>query len=199
MVLLAGVGAIALVTVTVALFFSLGRRSPELKEAVRAPVDSLEFAAMVAGTAGRPLAEGGTARLLHDGDEFFPRLLQVLGNARHTINFSVYIWEDGKVSDMVLPVLRERAQAGVEVRVLLDGLGSLKAPDAKMEQLRAAGVKVATYRSPMLGKLTRFHKRNHRRAIVIDGTTGFTGAWRLATSGSATRRLPRTGATPWSR
>ena len=175
MVLLAGVGAIALVTVTVALFFSLGRRSPELEEAVRPPVDSLEFAAMVAGTAGTPLAEGGTARLLHDGDEFFPRLLHVLGNARHTINFSVYIWEDGKVSDMVLPVLRERAQAGVEVRVLLDGLGSLTASDEKMEQLRAAGAKVAIYRSPKIGKLTRFHKRNHRRAIVIDGTTGFTG------------------------
>jgi cardiolipin synthase len=175
MISLAGVGAIALVTVTVALFFSLGRRSPELEEAVRPPVDSLEFAAMVAGTAGTPLEEGGTARLLHDGDEFFPRLLHVLGNARQTINFSAYIWEDGKVSDMVLPVLQERAQAGVEVRVLLDGLGSLTAPDEKMEQLRAAGAKVATYRSPRLGKLTRFHKRNHRRAIVIDGTTGFTG------------------------
>jgi cardiolipin synthase A/B len=175
MLLLAGFGALALVTVTVTLFFSLGRRSPELVEATRPPVDSAEFAAMVAGTAGTPLAAGGTARLLHDGDEFFPRLLEALGNARHTINFSVYIWEDGKVSDMVVPVLRERAQSGVEVRILLDGLGSLKAPDEEMKRLRAVGVKIATYRSPRLGKLTRFHKRNHRRAIVIDGTTAFTG------------------------
>ena len=172
---LAWVGVAAIVSVAVTLFFSAGRRSPDLVEVVRPPVDSPEFAAMVAGTAGTPLAEGGTARLLHDGDEFFPRLLNALGNARHTINFSVYIWEDGKVSDMVLPVLRERAQAGVEVRVLLDGLGSITAPNEKMEELRAAGVKIATFRAPRLGKLTRFHKRNHRRAIVIDGTTGFTG------------------------
>lgn len=172
---LAGFGAITLVTVISTLFFSLGRRSPELVEDIRPPVDSAEFAATVAGTAGTPLAAGGTARLLHDGDEFFPRLVDALGNARHTINFAVYIWEDGTVSDMVVPVLRERAQSGVEVRILLDGVGSLQAPDEEMKQLRAAGVKIATYRSPKLGKLTRFHKRNHRRAIVIDGTTAFTG------------------------
>ena len=172
---LAGLGAVSLVTVIAALFLSVGRRAPDLTMTERPAVDSPEFRAFVAGTAGTPLVAGGTARLLHDGDQFFPRLLEALGNARHTINFSVYIWEDGKVSDSVLPVLTQRAQSGVEVRVLLDGLGSITAPDEKMESLRAAGVKIATYRSPKLGKLTRFHKRNHRRAIVIDGTTAFTG------------------------
>ena len=70
MLFLACVGAVALVTVAVSLFFSVGGRSPDLVEVVRPTVDSPEFAAMVAGTARSPLAEGGTARLLPDGDEF---------------------------------------------------------------------------------------------------------------------------------
>src|SRR4029453_18229740 len=67
------------------------------------------------------------------------------------------------------------ARAGVEVRVLLDGFGGMRAPKEAMDGLRAAGGKVETFRAPRLGKLTRFHKRNHRRAIVIDGAVGFTG------------------------
>ena len=63
----------------------------------------------------------------------------------------------------------------MQVRILLDGLGSLKVPDEDFEALIAAGGRVQKFRTPKLGKLTRFHRRNHRRAIVIDGTVGFTG------------------------
>jgi cardiolipin synthase len=114
-------------------------------------------------------------RLLMDGDGFYPRLLEAMKGARQSINFSVYIWEDGQVSDMILPVLVERARAGVEVRMLLDGLGGMKKPDEKFKELEAAGGKVFLFRAARLGKLTRFHKRNHRRSIVIDGQVAFTG------------------------
>ena len=61
------------------------------------------------------------------------------------------------------------------MRVLLDGLGSIKVPDEDFEALKAAGGKVQKFRAPRFGKLTRFHRRNHRRSIVIDGEIGFTG------------------------
>jgi cardiolipin synthase len=61
------------------------------------------------------------------------------------------------------------------VRVLLDGLGSIKVPDEDFEPLVKAGGKVQKFRAPRFGKLTRFHRRNHRRSIVIDGEIGFTG------------------------
>jgi cardiolipin synthase len=63
----------------------------------------------------------------------------------------------------------------VAVRVLLDGLGCARAPKADQERLRGAGGQVEVFRSARLGKFTRFHKRDHRRAIVVDGTLGFTG------------------------
>jgi cardiolipin synthase len=66
----------------------------------------------------------------------------------------------------------------VQVRVQLDGMGGMQAPS--MDALKAAGGKVVTFRPARFGKFTRFHKRNHRRAIVIDGTVGFTGGEAIA-------------------
>ena len=63
----------------------------------------------------------------------------------------------------------------MQVRILLDGMGGLHAPDEDIERLEAAGGKVKVFRAARLGKLSRFHKRNHRRAIVIDGSVAFTG------------------------
>ena len=59
--------------------------------------------------------------------------------------------------------------------MLLDGFGSMKAPQKDFDALRALGGKVEFFRTPRFGKLTRFHKRTHRRAIVIDGTVAYTG------------------------
>jgi cardiolipin synthase len=75
----------------------------------------------------------------------------------------------------VLAALVERARAGVQVRLLLDGIGAMNAPEDALERLRQAGGRVEWFRQLRLGKLTRIHKRNHRRAIVIDGIIGFTG------------------------
>ena len=76
--------------------------------------------------------------------------------------------------------LIDRARAGVQVRLLLDGLGGMKAPDKDVDALKAAGGHIEVFRAPRFGKLTRFHKRIHRRAIVIDGSVGYTGGMAVA-------------------
>jgi cardiolipin synthase len=172
---LAAIGAIALVAVIITLFFAFGRRPSHLQATEAPAVESAEFLRAVAGAAGAPLRSGGSIRLLNNGDEFFPALLTALRGARRTITFSVYIWEPGGISDKVVAALVDRARAGVEVRLLLDGLGARDAPKEGLQALRSAGAKVEMFRSPRLGKFTRFHKRNHRRAIVIDGELAFTG------------------------
>ena len=173
--LLAIVGGLALVTALVTLFISTGRRPSVLHVTDVPPVDSPDFLLSVAGAAGAPIEAGGTAQLLNNGVEIFPAMLEAIRGAQQTINFAVYIWEPGQVSDQMFAALTERARAGVQVRLLLDGIGGLKAPGEGIKALRAAGGKVEPFRPPRFGKFTRFHKRNHRRAIVIDGDTAFTG------------------------
>src|SRR5688572_17351924 len=172
---LAGIGGVAVVGIIVTLFFSFGRRPSDIAIPGNPPVESPDFLLGLAGVAGGPLRSGGTARLLNNGDAFFPALRQAISGAKRSVNFFVYIWEDGKASDDVMAALMERAKAGVEVRVLLDAMGSTSSPEDDFERLKAAGARVKVFRQARLGKLTRFHMRNHRRAIVIDGSIAFTG------------------------
>jgi cardiolipin synthase len=177
---LATVGAVALAGALLTLFTSVGRRPRTLRVTEMPPVASPEFLLSVAGAAGSPIDAGGTAQLLNNGVQIFPSLLEAIGAARRSINFAVYIWEPGQASDRIFAALTERARAGVQVRVLLDGVGGLKAPEEGVRALRAAGGWVEPFRPARFGKLLRFHKRNHRRAIVIDGTVAFTGGAAVA-------------------
>lgn len=172
---LAGIGGVAVIGIIVTLFFSMGRRPSDITMADNPAVDSPAFMIGLSGVAGGPLRTGGTAKLLNNGDEFFPALYETLKGAKHSINFAVYIWEKSKPSDQLFAILTDRARAGVQVRILLDGLGGLHAPDEDIEKLEAAGGMVKVFRSARLGKLSRFHKRNHRRAIIVDGSIAFTG------------------------
>jgi cardiolipin synthase A/B len=174
------IGILATAGVIAALFFTFGNGPARITLTSTPPVDSQEFVAAVAGAAGTPLRQGGTARLLNNGVEFFPALNVAIRAARRSVNVSCYIWRKGRVNDEVVAALLDRARAGVPVRILLDGFGGARAPRDSIDALRAAGAKVDFFRAPRLGKLTRFHKRNHRRAIVIDGSVGFTGGMAVA-------------------
>ncbi len=174
------IGVAGIATAIVSLFFALGRRPPKMVATEVPPVTSANFLESLAGTVNAPLQKGGRATLLNNGDEFYPAMLDAIKAAEQSINFMVYIWEPGEASDQMFDALLERARAGVEVRMLLDGLGGRQAPDDRVEELRSAGGKVRYFRLLRIGKLMRFHKRNHRRAIVIDGRVGFTGGAAVA-------------------
>jgi cardiolipin synthase len=170
-----GAGVLAVGTAIVSLFFSLGRRPPAVRATQTPGVDSPAFLDAAAGLVNGTCGKGGTARLLNNGDEIFPALLADVSGARHSVNWVAYIWEPGRCSDQVFAALTERARAGVEVRVLLDGLGGMRCPEEGQDELKKAGGQIATFRPLRWGKLTRFYKRNHRRAIVMDGQVGYTG------------------------
>jgi cardiolipin synthase len=170
------IGLIAFVSVLSALFFAVGNQPDRIyADAPMPAVGSDEFSTALSTIVGAPVERGGTITILNNGDEFVPALLESINAATSTINFSVYIWSSGRFSTALLEALERKQREGVAVRVLLDGLGSLKVPDEDFEPLTAAGGKVQKFRTPRFGKLTRFHRRNHRRSIVIDGEVGFTG------------------------
>jgi len=169
------IGVAAVVGGFATMFLALGRRPRRFTLADRYPVGSERFLQGVAGLLNAPLQQGGTARLLNNGDEIFPAILDACRGAERTINFMTYIWERGRISDEVLAVLTERARAGVQVRVMLDGIGAWRAPNDGFKELVAAGGRVRWFNPFRVGKLTAFYRRNHRRAIVVDGKVAFTG------------------------
>jgi cardiolipin synthase len=118
---------------------------------------------------------GGEVTLLENGDRFYPAMLQDLRKAQDSIHFEVYIFEPDEIGRQFMEVLKERARAGVEVRLLLDGFGGFKLRKRHRKELGEAGVVVSRFRPPALRNLVRFYRRTHRRAIIIDGRVGFTG------------------------
>jgi cardiolipin synthase len=123
-----------------------------------------------------PIA-GNKIELLTNGDEYFPAMLAAIAKAEKTVNFATYILHSDEVGRQFRDAFCERARAGVEVRLLLDGIGSgwsLDNSDVKMMQ--EAGCKFAYYHPTLSWRIDRTNRRSHRRLLVVDGKVGFTGS-----------------------
>lgn len=126
---------------------------------------------------GNPLPiHGNRITLLHNGNGIFPVLLEAIKGAQKTVNFEAFLFNSGTVGSQFRDAFCERARAGVEVRVLLDGLGSsseLENSDVKM--MEEAGCKFAYYHPAKSWRIDQSNRRTHRRIMVVDGMVGFTG------------------------
>ena len=121
-----------------------------------------------------PLSLHNEVRLLINGEEKFPAVLEAMRKAKHHIHLEYYIFEDGVVGDEIKAILMEKARAGVEVRLVYDDFGSKDIRPRWLRELRASGAQVYPfYRVRFFAN--RLNYRNHRKIIVIDGVTAFVG------------------------
>lgn len=119
---------------------------------------------------------GNKIEILQDGDAYFPAMLAAIRGAKKSVNFQAYIVYSDKTGWEFRDALIERAQAGVEVRVLLDGVGSGWSLDnSDVKKMKEAGCKFAYYHPLLSWRIDRTNRRSHRRALVVDGRVGFTG------------------------
>lgn len=172
-------GLLALVMVISALFLP-DFHTPDFATGADPAAGSGEFLDVLVGGLNVPVLRGGTARVLQNGDEFYPVILKAIREARDTVNFQMYIWESGTISDEFIGAFNEAAKRGVEVRVLLDAFGSIKFKKEDRQRLRDAGCKLQFFRPLTWYNMVRVFKRSHQRAIVVDGRIGFTGGAAVA-------------------
>ena len=120
--------------------------------------------------------EGNAVKLLHNGDEIFPAMLDAIRAAKASINFEAFLFHSDGVGGQFRDALCERARAGVRVRVLLDGIGSgAEFSDADEQAFRQAGCTFAYYHPTRSWRVDKMNRRTHRRILVVDGKVGFTG------------------------
>jgi cardiolipin synthase len=130
-----------------------------------------------------PITGGNRVELLFNGDETFPVMLRDIQEAKSTITFAQYLYEDGVIAYDLARAFAERCRAGVKAHILLDSHGSSKAPEEIPAMMRDAGCHVEYFRrveAPQVilpWKLLRYNYRNHRRILVLDGRIGFTGGY----------------------
>jgi cardiolipin synthase A/B len=126
---------------------------------------------------GTELTSGNRVALLRNGDETFALLLQAIRGARESINMELYIFNRGQVGEEFARALADRARAGVEVRLLVDGFGS-RLGDLQ-EEMAAAGVRIETYKPLRIYSLYKVGHRTHRRIVTVDGRIGFCGGFAI--------------------
>jgi len=111
------------------------------------------------------------------GQEIFPAMQGAMAAAQKSIRLETYIYSDGKLGRQFLETLLAAARRGVQVRVLVDALGSWLLPDDFFAPLIAAGAEVRRF-NPL--HLWRFGVRDHRKLLICDDATVFIGGFNVA-------------------
>ncbi|MDA8228101.1 MAG: cardiolipin synthase [Desulfitobacterium hafniense] len=123
-----------------------------------------------------PLTLNNKVSVLTNGEEKFNSLIKALENANHHIHMEYYIFKDDEIGQDIQKLLIRRAKEGLEVRLIVDGWGSSKLSRSVISRMKDSGVKVEVFlpvKFPYLS--SKLNYRNHRKIVVIDGETGFTG------------------------
>lgn len=151
-------------------------------ETGRVPIDEyrrqIEY---LQGYCGFPAYTHTTTQYLSPGEKKYAALLEELENAKRYIFLEYFIIAEGEMWGTILEILKKKAAAGVDVRLIYDDLGCLfNLPAEYPRTLRKMGIKCTAFNpfSPVLTVLQ--NNRDHRKIAVIDGVTAFTGGINLA-------------------
>jgi cardiolipin synthase A/B len=125
---------------------------------------------------GWPLTAGNRVDVLYDAADTFNAMIAAIDGAETYVHFATYIFDGGPVGKRFASALAAAAARGVEVRVLLDGVGELYSRPPIRRLLRGTGVKLVRFLPPRLfPPSVSINLRNHRKSLIVDGVVAFTG------------------------
>ena len=135
---------------------------------------------MIQRDTGFPLRQGRETEYYPLGDDMFPRMLEELEKAEKFIFVEYLIIENGLFWNSLTEVMARKAAQGVDVRVMYDDLGSISTYTRKdAEALRKRGIRCVAF-NPLLYVSGTVSCRTHRKMMIIDGKTAFSGGVNLA-------------------
>ena len=110
------------------------------------------------------------------GADKFEALVRDIRQAKEFIHLEYYIWRGDKLGTRLVEELTKKAEEGVEVRLLYDGMGNSRLPKGFFDKLHAAGGYTAAFLPPFI---VRINYRNHRKLCIIDGKVGYIGGFNV--------------------
>ncbi|MGC4948094.1 phospholipase D-like domain-containing protein [Streptomyces sp. DT224] len=129
---------------------------------------------------GIAATEGNELVPLRNGDAIFAAMLDGIRRAEHTVDMMTFVYWRGDIAREFAATLADRARAGVRVRLLLDGFGSRLIEKDQLRAMEDAGVQVAWFRKPLYLSPLKQNHRCHRKVLVVDEETAFTGGVGIA-------------------
>lgn len=171
-----------------------GVDSGALRSAGGVPRQMRGLAAAVDALAATPLVAGNELRVLHNGEQAFPAMLAAIARASRFVYLATYIFQTDRIGTQFVDALGRAVERGVDVRVLVDGVGEYYAwPRRRVSGLlRRRGVRGARFLAPrLLPPALRLNLRNHRKILLVDGLVAFTGGMNIADRHTSVKGRPR--------
>ncbi len=139
----------------------------------------------------RPTQGGNAIKLLRNGDEAYPAMLAAIAGAQHSIALSSYIFRDDAAGRAFIEALVAAKKRQVEVRIIVDGIGSGYFFSAAYRQMRARGLKVARFlHSFVPWRMAFLNLRSHKKILVVDGRIAFLGGINISAENILADRPP---------
>lgn len=144
------------------------------------PTEFSELARLSEAVTAMPLWAGNRVEALHGGERAYPAMLRAIDQAERCVFLCTYIFDADKTGLQFVEALARARQRGVEVRVILDGVGEHYSRQQVRKELLERGVPMARFLPPRLvPPSVHFNLRNHRKILAVDGRWAFTGGMNL--------------------
>ncbi|WP_437205632.1 cardiolipin synthase [Planctomicrobium sp. SH664] len=135
---------------------------------------------VVSKITSKPLLTGNSVKLLVGGEQAYPAMLQAIDEAVRSVSLCSYIFDNDRAGQEFAAALVRARQRGVEVRVLVDDVGSRYSKPPITRVLRAKGIQTSTFLPTRVPRLAFYaNLRNHRKLMVVDGRLGFAGGMNI--------------------
>lgn len=132
-------------------------------------------------TAYAPVYRNTMSKYFESGEKYYEAILREIKKAEKFIFMEYFIIEQGKMFNSILEILKKKISEGIEVRLMYDDMGTIqKLPKGYDKYLESIGISVSVFNRLRPSLDTFLNYRDHRKILVIDGNTAFTGGINLA-------------------
>ncbi len=125
------------------------------------------------------LVGGNAMSLLEGGDLAYRAMIEEIEGASISVALSTYIFDNDRAGAMFADALEGAMKRGVEVRVLIDGMGAHYTRPTMLKVLARRGIRVAAFLPSVPWRVRYMNLRNHRKILVVDGLRAFTGGMNI--------------------
>jgi len=140
----------------------------------------LDLRKMNFNQSGAKYTTNNNANVYVNGEDKFKQLIEDIKSAKRYIHMEYYIFKNDMIGKMILNELTKKAKEGLEVRLLVDSMGSRKLTKKAIKNYIDAGGKFSFFFPGILPHInTRINYRNHRKIVVIDGEYGYVGGFNV--------------------
>ncbi len=141
---------------------------------------------------GAELSFGNTINILHNGEKAYPAMLEAIKQSKNRVYLTTYILKSDKIGKAFIDALAEAVIRGVDVKVLVDGIGEFYSWPKPSALLMKKKVRVAKFMPPSLFPPSIYiNMRNHRKLLIIDDEVAFAGGINISDDNTSLTNKPR--------